>query len=130
MSIIPEDLKYSPTHMWLRVDGTQATLGITHYGQALLSQIVFVEFPKVGSTFARDSLLGSIESTKAGSDLYIPVAGRIIAINEVVIATPEIVNTEPYGRGWLVKIILTDPVDITRLMNTEQYAVAIDEGNE
>ncbi len=127
MSSIPGDLWYTTTHMWLRLDGTQATIGITDYGQALLNQIVFVNLPKVGAMLTRDSLLGEIESTKTGSELYPVLTGQVIAMNEAVVARPELINAEPYERGWLVKIQLSDSAEVEKLLNAEGYATFLGE---
>ena len=127
VSHIPGDLKYTAGHMWLRIEGGQATIGITDYGQAFLNQVVFVALPKVGASLTRDSFLGEIESTKAGSDLYAALSGKVVAINESIIATPELVNAEPYGRGWLVKIQMSDRTEIEKLLSAEAYTALLGE---
>ena len=102
----PADLHYAKSHEWLKVDGDTATVGITDYAQHALGDIVFVELPDVGSSFEAGSAFGVVESVKAASDIYLPVGGEVVEINEALLDTPETVNTDPYGDGWLVKIKL------------------------
>ena len=102
----PADLQYAKSHEWLKVEGDTATVGITDYAQHALGDIVFVELPDVGSSFEAGTAFGVVESVKAASDIYLPVGGEVVEINEALLDTPETVNTDPYGAGWLVKIKL------------------------
>lgn len=102
----PADLQYAKSHEWLKVEGDTATVGITDYAQHALGDIVFVELPDVGSSFEAGAAFGVVESVKAASDIYLPAGGEVIEINEALLDTPETVNTDPYGAGWLVKIKL------------------------
>jgi glycine cleavage system H protein len=101
---IPEDLRYSPEHEWVRVDGTRVRVGITDYAQDALGDIVFVSLPEVGARLTAGQAFGEVESTKSVSDVYAPVAGTVAARNEALEATPELVNSDPYGDGWLIVI--------------------------
>ncbi len=103
---VPADLKYSKSHEWIRIEGEEAVVGITHYAQDALGDITYVDFPAVGDVFDVDEEFGSIESVKAASELYAPVKGEVIAVNEAVNDGPEIVNTAPYAEGWLVRMKL------------------------
>lgn len=100
----PENLQYAESHEWLLVDGDTATVGISDYAQNSLGDIVFVELPDVGATFGAGDSFGVVESVKAASDVYLPVAGEVVEINEALLDAPETVNSDPYGAGWLVKI--------------------------
>lgn len=126
MSNIPAELKYVASHEWLRAeaDGT-VTVGITHHAQELLGDIVFVELPEVGANLAAEVQAGVVESVKAASDVYAPIAGEIVAVNEALPDTPETANSDPYGEGWFFKIKPANPADLDGLMNAEQYAAEI-----
>ena len=102
----PQELQYATSHEWVKVEGDTATVGITDYAQHALGDIVFVELPEVGATFEAKQAFGVVESVKAASDVYMPVGGEVIAINEALLDTPETANSDPYGDGWLVKIKL------------------------
>ena len=102
----PTDLQYARSHEWIKIDGDTATVGISDYAQHALGDIVFVELPDVGATFAAGATFGVVESVKAASDIYLPAAGEVIEINEALLDTPETVNSDPYEHGWLVKIKL------------------------
>lgn len=123
MSEIPEDLLYTSDHEWLRLhgDGT-ATVGITDYAQESLGDITFVEFPDVGASFDSNETFGVVESVKAASDLYIPVTAEVIEINEKVDASPELINEDPYGDGWLLKIKIQDPASTDDLLKPDAYS--------
>lgn len=121
----PQNLLYAKSHEWLKVDGTTATIGITEYAQDALGDIVFVELPDVGASFGAGDAFGVVESVKAASDIYMPVAGEITAINEVLLDTPETVNSDPYENGWLVKISLTGQP--TNLLDPAAYAKHVEE---
>ena len=123
MSKLPEDLLYTKNHEWIRLqdDGT-AVIGITDYAQESLGDITFIEFPEVGATFESDDVFGVVESVKAASDLYMPVGGEVVEINEAVNAEPELVNQDAFSKGWLLKIRLNDKSQIERLMKPDEYA--------
>lgn len=126
MSNIPADLKYVESHEWLKLeaDGT-VTVGITEHAQEALGDIVFVELPNVGDNLASDDQAGVVESVKAASDIYAPITGEIVAINEELIAAPDLANTDPYGAGWFFRVKPSNPADLDGLMSAEQYAAEI-----
>jgi glycine cleavage system H protein len=117
----PTDLKYTKSDEWVRVTGSEAEAGITDYAQNHLSDIVYVELPEVGAEFKQGSPYGSIESVKAASDLNLPASGAITAVNEALSDTPEAVNSDPYGKGWIVKFTLSDPAELGSLMDAAAY---------
>lgn len=119
----PADLKYTETDEWVRIEGDTATIGITDYAQDQLNDVVFLELPDVGKTFAKNAVFGVIESVKAASDLHLPVGGTITEVNNGVIDTPETANTDPYGAAWLVKLKLANPAEADDLMDADAYAV-------
>jgi glycine cleavage system H protein len=123
MSNIPADLLYTNDHEWLKVhdDGT-ATVGITDYAQESLGDITFVEFPQVGQTFSSGDTFGVVESVKAASDLYMPVDGEVMEVNEGVDAGPEVLNQDPYEAGWLIKVKLSDASQLEALLKADAYA--------
>lgn len=123
MSDIPDELKYTKDHEWLRLeaDGT-ATVGITDYAQESLGDITFVELPPVGDSFEPHSTFGVVESVKAASDLYMPLKGEVVAVNEALEDAPEQVNNDPYGEGWIVKIKLADAAAAESLLDAAAYA--------
>src|SRR5260221_12082011 len=108
----PEDLKYSKEHEWVRVSGNIATIGISDYAQDQLGEIVFVELPDEGEEFEKDDAFGVVESVKSVNDIYSPVGGRVLEVNDPVVDSPEIVNEDPYAEGWLVKIEIADPKEL------------------
>ena len=126
MSNIPAELKYVSSHEWLRLedDGT-VTVGITEHAQELLGDIVFVELPEVGANLAADEQAGVVESVKAASDVYAPIAGEIVAVNEDLSGAPETANSDPYCAGWFFKIKPADAADLDGLLSAEQYAAEI-----
>lgn len=117
----PEDVKYAESDEWIRVDGDEATIGISDYAQDALNDLVYVEFRSVGDTLAQGDSFGDVESVKAASELVMPVAGEIIAVNDALEAEPEIVNSDPYGEGWMVKIKITDAAGLDDLMDAAAY---------
>ena len=123
MSNIPNSLKYTKDHEWIRLndDGT-GIIGITHHAQESLGDITFVELPDIGVAFAKSEALGVVESVKAASDLFMPVAGEVIETNEQLLESPEFVNNDAYGEGWMIKIRLTDDGEINDLLTPEAYA--------
>ncbi len=121
MSTSPQDLKYSKDHEWVRVNGTQATIGITSYAQKQLGDIVFIDLAKNGESVEEGETAGTIESVKAVAEVYIPLKGRIFEINAAVNEEPELVNSDPYGEGWLLKLQIADSNQIKDLMSADQY---------
>jgi glycine cleavage system H protein len=117
----PEDLRYHSEHDWARVDGDEATLGITWFAQDALGDLVHYEPPEDGSEVARGTSYGEVESVKAVSDLIAPLSGTIVAVNQKVVDEPETVNADPYGEGWLVRIRLSTPSEVDELMDAEAY---------
>ncbi len=117
----PEGLLYHPEHDWARVEGDEATLGITWWAQDALGELVHFEAPAVGSQVARDASYGEVESVKAVSDVIAPLSGEVLAVNERATAEPELINADPYGDGWLVRIRLSDPSEIEQLMDVAAY---------
>ena len=126
----PSDYLYSKEHEWVRVEDDVCTLGITEYAQAELGEVVFVELPEVGQVFDSGEEIGTIESVKAVAEVYTPLAGEILEINEAVVDDPEILNEDPHHEGWLVKIRFSSADDIKSLMNAEQYEKFATEGGE
>ena len=117
----PTDLKYTKSDEWIRVKGSEAETGLTDYAQSHLSDIVYVELPEVGAEYQAGSPFGSIESVKAASDMNIPASGKITAVNEGLSDTPEVVNSDPYGKGWIIKFTLSDPKELEALMDAKAY---------
>lgn len=126
MSNIPADLKYVSSHEWLRreADGS-ITVGITEHAQELLGDIVFIELPEVGADLAAEEQAGVVESVKAASDVYAPIAGKILAVNEALVDAPDTANSDPYGEGWFFKIQPANAADYDGLLSAEQYAAEI-----
>ncbi|HJU05487.1 MAG TPA: glycine cleavage system protein GcvH [Nitrospiraceae bacterium] len=119
--MVPKDLRYHHEHEWVRVDGQHATVGISHFAQDALGDIVFIELPKVGMTVSAGQQIGEVESTKTTSNLYTPVSGKITKTNPDLKDHPEAVNSDPYGKGWMAVIELSDPTQVNSLMTAEQY---------
>lgn len=117
----PEDCRYSKEHEWVRAEDDVCTVGITHFAQDELGEVVFVELPEVGQSFAAHDEIGSIESVKAVAEVYTPVAGEVIGTNEALADAPERVNEDPHGEGWLVKIKMSSKADLDELMSAEEY---------
>ena len=118
---VPSDLKYAKSDEWVRVEGETATVGISDYAQNALSDIVYVDLPQVGAAFGAGQSFGSVESVKAQSDVYLPVAGVVTAVNDTLSQSPELVNSEPFGGGWLVKIKVSDAAALAGLMDAAAY---------
>ena len=125
MSNVPNDLKYAKSHEWVRVDGETATVGITDHAQHELTDVVFVELPDVGRKVKAGEACAVVESVKTASDIYSPVSGEIIEVNQAVVADPSLVNREPYTGGWFVKIRLSNPAELEPLLGPEQYRAQI-----
>jgi len=117
----PEELLYHPEHDWARVEGEQATFGITWYAQDSLGEVVFYDPPEVGAAVAKDSPYAEVESVKAVSDVVAPLAGEIVEVNEALADAPERINEDPYGEGWLVKVRLSDPAEAEALLSAADY---------
>jgi glycine cleavage system H protein len=117
----PDDLKYHPEHDWARIEGDSATFGITWYAQDQLGEVVFFDPPAVGTSISKDSPYAEVESVKAVSDVVAPLSGEITEVNEGLKDSPEQVNEDPYGEGWLVKVKLTDPSEVESLLDAESY---------
>jgi len=119
----PKDLKYTTSDEWARVEGKIATVGLSDYAQSQLSDIVFVEVTAaVGETLDKGKAFGSVESVKAASEMYMPVKGKVVAVNEALPGTPELVNSDPYGKAWMVRIEIVDPAELAGLMDAAAYA--------
>jgi glycine cleavage system H protein len=117
----PEALKYHPEHDWARIDGDEATFGITWYAQDALGEVVFYEPPEVGATVAKDAAYAEVESVKAVSDVIAPLSGEVVAINGNLSDSPEQINEDPYGDGWLVRVKLGDPSEVDQLLDAADY---------
>ncbi len=117
----PGDLKYARSDEWLRIEGNEGTVGVSDYAQDALNDVVFVELPEVGAKFARGEAFGVVESVKAASDLNMPVSGTITAVNKAVEDEPELVNTDPYEKAWLIKFTVDNPVEADNLMDAAAY---------
>jgi glycine cleavage system H protein len=126
--MVPADLRYTKDHEWVRVDGDEAVVGITDYATNQLGDIVFVELPDPGRTLSQFASFGVVESVKAVSDLYAPVSGEVAAGNEALAAAPELVNSDPYGDGWMLRIKLADPSEVDGLLDAAAYDALIAEG--
>jgi glycine cleavage system H protein len=117
----PDELKYHRDHDWARVEGDEAVLGITWFAQDALGELVHFEAPTAGSTVAKDTSYGEVESVKAVSDVTAPLSGEVLAVNQAVVDAPETVNEDPYGGGWLIRVRLTDPSEVDSLLDVEAY---------
>jgi glycine cleavage system H protein len=126
--LYPSDRKYTKDHEWLLVTGEEAAIGITSYAQEALGDVVYVELPGEDDTLEEGKSFGVIESVKAVSDVYSPVDGEVIAVNEALLDSPELLNEDPYDTGWMVRIRLTKPEQVAKLMTSEQYADFLKEG--
>jgi len=126
MANVPGDLKYRETHEWVRIEGETATVGITEHAQDELGDVVFVELPEKGTTYAAGDSFGNVESVKAVSDLYAPVGGEVVEVNEALSEAPEKINEDPYGDGWIVRLRVTE--EGADLLSPEDYEKRIAEG--
>jgi|TARA_B110001454_G_scaffold218340_1_gene246024 glycine cleavage system H protein len=122
---IPQDLVYTKEHEWIRVDDNILTIGITDFAQGELGDIIFVEFPEIGEEFQKDDPFGTIEAVKTVADIFAPVQGKIIEINHDIENSPEVINSDPYGDGWLVKIEITEHMVSDRLLSPEDYELLL-----
>ncbi|MEN0055612.1 MAG: glycine cleavage system protein GcvH [Mucilaginibacter sp.] len=123
----PANLKYTKDHEWILVEGNNATIGITEFAQRELGDIVFIDIPTVGKKIETEDIFGTVEAVKTVSDLFMPVAGTINEVNEDLSDEPELVNTDPYGDGWMVKITLDNPASVDSLLTADQYAALVGE---
>jgi glycine cleavage system H protein len=121
----PGELRYHPEHDWARIDGDEATFGITWYAQDSLGEVVFFEVPKVGASVTKDESYAEIESVKAVSDVVAPLSGEVVAVNESLTDSPETVNEDPYGEGWLVRVKLSNPAETESLMDAATYEASL-----
>ena len=122
----PDDLKYSKEHEWVRMEGNIAQIGVTVFAQDSLGDVVFIDLPEVGTEVGQFEKFGEIESVKAVSDLFSPIAGTIVDANSAAIDNPETVNTNPYGSGWLIKVEISDSSQLDKLMDAETYEATLD----
>ena len=124
----PSDLRYTKDHEWVRVDGSEATVGITEYAAKQLGDIVFVELPEVGRTLSQGAVFGVVESVKAVSDLFAPLSATVVEANAALVGQPELVNTEPYGAGWMLRVSVADTAELEGLLDATAYEALIAEG--
>ena len=124
--LIPDDLRYSKEHEWVRLDGAEATIGITDFAQDALGDVVFVELPDIGTDVIAEAAVSEIESTKSVSDIYAPVSGRVSAVNDALTDTPELVNQEPYGQGWILRITCSDPAEVSQMLDAAAYRALVE----
>jgi glycine cleavage system H protein len=125
----PEGLRYHPEHDWARIEGEEATFGITWYAQDALGEVVFYEPPEVGTEAKKDEAYAEVESVKAVSDIYAPLSGEVTEVNEAISESPERINEDPYGQGWLVKVKLSDPSEADQLMDAAAYKRLLEEAS-
>ena len=119
---IPKDLKYTKDHEWLKIDGDIATIGVTDFAQSELGDIVFVEIETLDEDLESEEVFGSVEAVKTVSDLFMPVSGKVIEVNEEIESNPELVNTDPYGEGWMIKIQIASQEELDGLLNSDDYS--------
>ena len=122
---VPADLKYTSDHEWLRIEGDMVTIGITEYAQGELGDVVFVELPGVGEEFAKGDVVATIEAVKTVADVFLPLSGTIEAANEVLDDTAELINQDAFGKGWILKMKLSEPSELDELMSAEDYTTSI-----
>lgn len=118
---IPATLRYTKDHEWVSLDGNTATIGITHFAQGELGDIVYVEIETVGKALEAEAIFGTVEAVKTVSDLFLPVAGTVIEVNPALAGNPELVNTDPYGAGWMIKMTVNNPADVDALLDASAY---------
>ena len=127
MSNIPENLRYTKDHEWVRLEGPRATVGITDHAQSELTDVVYVELPQAGKAVKAGDVLGTVESVKAVSEIFAPVGGKVVEANKALADVPEVVNKDPYGKGWMVVLEVADPGEVQRLMDAGAYRKHIGE---
>ena len=118
----PADLRYTKDHEWIKLEGNTATIGIRDFAQGELGDIVFIDINTVGSTLAAEAIFGTVEAVKTVSDLFLPIAGTVLEVNPALSAQPELVNTDAYGEGWMIKMTVSNPADVDALLTSEAYA--------
>jgi glycine cleavage system H protein len=121
----PPDLQFTRSHEWIRIEGDEATVGITEYAQDALGDVVYIDLPEVGASFEAEGIFGAVESVKAASDLYLPVAGEVLEVNQALLDRPELINSDPYGEGWMLKIRVAEGVGA--LMSAAAYQKHVEE---
>ncbi|MFC2324397.1 MAG: glycine cleavage system protein GcvH [Bacteroides sp.] len=121
----PDKIRYSEDHEWIRIDGSEAVIGITDFAQSELGDIVFVDIPEVGIELAKGEVFGSIEAVKTVSDLILPASGELLEVNKLLEDNPETINSDPYDKGWIIRIRLKDPKEVDSLMDAAQYQAFI-----
>ena len=126
--MVPKELRYTKDHEWVRVDGEEATVGITEYAASQLGDIVFVELPDAGRSLAQFATFGVVESVKAVSDLFAPVSGEVVATNDALAGSPETVNSDPYGKGWMIRLRLAKPGEVDELLDAAAYDALVAAG--
>jgi glycine cleavage system H protein len=126
--MVPKELRYTKDHEWVRVDGDEATVGITEYASSQLGDIVFVELPDAGRSLAQFATFGVVESVKAVSDLFAPVSGEVVATNDALAGSPETVNSDPYGKGWMIRLRLAEPGEVDELLDAAAYDALVAAG--
>jgi glycine cleavage system H protein len=122
---IPADLKYTKDHEWIRIEGNTGIVGITDFAQGELGDIVFIEIETVGETLKKEEVFGTIEAVKTVSDMFMPVSGEILEMNNEISDSPDVVNKDPYGKGWMVKIKISDPAELNDLLTPEKYKALV-----
>jgi len=127
---IPKDLRYTRTHEWVKMDGEEATIGITDHAQTELGDVVYVELPPVGRKLQADEVFGTVESVKAVSDLYAPMAGEVVETNSELNSKTDVVNSDPYGEGWMIRLKAADPAAAERLLTADEYEAFITESEQ
>lgn len=123
---IPEELKYTEEHEWVKIDGNTATIGITDFAQGELGDIVYIDIDSIGNELDGNEIFGTVEAVKTVSDLFMPIKGTVLEINSSIESTPEIINEDPYGKGWIIKIEISEDQDISNLLSAEEYKNMID----
>ncbi len=121
----PAELRYTKEHEWIRMEGSEAIIGITDFAQHQLGDIVYVDISTVGKSLGADEVFGTVEAVKTVSDLFLPVAGTIVSVNPLLEKQPELVNTDPYGDGWMIKMTVADPATVEQLMSSDAYAAMV-----
>ena len=127
MSSYPEDLYYSKDHEWIRVDGDRGTVGITDHAQEQLGDVVYVELPSAGTSYSQGDSFGSVESVKAVSELFLPIAGTVVEANPALADSPELVNSDPHGQGWMIVVTISSPDELSSLMRAPEYEAYVKE---
>ena len=126
----PKKLRYTREHEWVLIEGSQATVGITDFAQHELGEVVFVELPKVGDSVTKDEPFGVVESVKAASDVYAPVSGEVTEANDDLVSSPELINDDPYGDAWLIRVEMSDASEVEHLMTAQEYKDYVEEEGE